>query len=205
MCAQRAREMYDRAAKERHASLSGRPAKDKPVENSSPVSGSGKSRDQVGEAFGVSGYSVDRAKKVIADGIPDLAEAVDQGKVTVSRAADIAGFPKGDQKQLLDLAVARGGKSPSPQETRGQGDRYPSASSLLFTSVSVTRSLARASSSLVVTASQRAWKRSPARERRYTMPLFEKWGLRVGQTNTAMKRIVPQIIPTIHSLVLSLM
>ena len=50
----RAREMYDRAAKERHEKLSGRPSKSEPVENLPPVS-SGKARDQAGKAVGVSG------------------------------------------------------------------------------------------------------------------------------------------------------
>ena len=112
MCAQRARKMYDEAAKKRqkeHGSTAPGRKKNTCGEFSTSVEDddSGKSRDQVGEAFGVSGYSVDRAKKVIGDGIPELAEAVDQGKVTVSRAADIAGNPKGEQKQLLELAMTR--------------------------------------------------------------------------------------------------
>ena len=56
MCAQRARKMYDEAAKERK--------KRKPAESvpdNCPEQSKGDARDQVGKAFGVSGRSVDRA------------------------------------------------------------------------------------------------------------------------------------------------
>lgn len=50
-----------------------------------PIKSQGQSCDQVGEALGVSGFSVARANKVMIDDIRESAEAVDNGKVTVSR------------------------------------------------------------------------------------------------------------------------
>jgi len=53
----RARDLYDKQAKERHATLSGRPSTKKPVKDVTPVC-RGKSRDHVGAAVGVSGPQI---------------------------------------------------------------------------------------------------------------------------------------------------
>jgi len=94
MCAQRARKMYDDAAKERRkesGKMHGRGQQKVPNNCTEPIS-KGDARDQVGKAFGVSGGSVDRARRVIEKNIPELAEAVDAGKITVARACEIARF-----------------------------------------------------------------------------------------------------------------
>jgi len=62
MCAARAREIYERDAKERQGK------RNDLVENL-PPSDAGKARDLAGKAFGVSGKSVDHAKRVIEKGI----------------------------------------------------------------------------------------------------------------------------------------
>jgi hypothetical protein len=80
MCAARARQIYERQAKERQGK------RNDLVENL-PPSESGKARDKAGAAFGVSGKSVDFAKRVIEKGIPELAKAVDEGRMAVSMAA----------------------------------------------------------------------------------------------------------------------
>jgi hypothetical protein len=98
MCAARAREIYEREAEARmkvginqHTS---------PPANL-PEGKKGDARDLAGKAFGVSGKSVDHAKRVIEKGIPELAQAVDSGRIAVSTAAVIAADPPEDQKQGL--------------------------------------------------------------------------------------------------------
>jgi len=73
--------MYDEAAKERQKLSEGRGKKG--LANCPDLKGT--ARDQVGETFGVSGKSVDRAAKVIKDGIPEIAEAVDSNEITTPR------------------------------------------------------------------------------------------------------------------------
>lgn len=60
MAAARAREMYDRLAKERQKDSGKNYGKGKVVENlPQPTPDSGKARDQVGKVFGVSGKTVE--------------------------------------------------------------------------------------------------------------------------------------------------
>jgi hypothetical protein len=79
MCAHRAREKYDKVAKERQKAAGGdrksNGAKSLPV-NCTEAIGKGDARDQVGEAFGVSGGSVDRAARLVKHGIPELGKAL---------------------------------------------------------------------------------------------------------------------------------
>lgn len=118
MCAQRARKMYDDAAKERQKAAGGDRKSNgakSVVTNCSQAVDTGKSRDQVGKAFGVSGATVDRAAQVIRDGIPEVADAVDAGKVTVFKGSQIAANPPELQKPLLDAALANKNKGSSPK------------------------------------------------------------------------------------------
>ena len=73
MCAARARELYEQQAKERQK----RKPADFVVANLPPQNEGHKARDAAGKAFGVSGKSVDFAKKVLDKGIPELAKAGD--------------------------------------------------------------------------------------------------------------------------------
>lgn len=111
MCAQRARKMYDEAAKERQKLSEGRGKKG--LANCPDLKGT--ARDQVGETFGVSGKSVDRAAKVIKDGIPEIAEAVDSNEITIFKASQIVANPPELQKPLLDAALASKNKVSSPK------------------------------------------------------------------------------------------
>lgn len=88
MVAARAREVYDRAAKERqdegrkhsHESRKGL------VVANLPEPSAGRSRDQAAEAVNVGGRTVDYGTKVLRDGTPELVAAVDEGRMAVSTA-----------------------------------------------------------------------------------------------------------------------
>lgn len=124
MCAQRARKMYDDAAKERQKARKGNQP-GATVDNCAQLEAdTGKARDQVGQAFGVSGGTVDRARVVIEKAIPEVAKAVDAGKITVYKGKQIATSPKNLQKELLDVAIQGKGKSP---ETNPREETEPDA------------------------------------------------------------------------------
>jgi ParB-like chromosome segregation protein Spo0J len=91
MCAARARDIYERQAKERQG-------KRNDLVEKLPQCDSGKARDLAGKAFGVSGKSVDHASRVIEKGIPELAKAVDEGRIAVSTAAILATEPEEVQR-----------------------------------------------------------------------------------------------------------
>jgi hypothetical protein len=94
MCAARAREIYERQAKERQKLSEGRGQKG--PANLPEVKGD--ARDLAGKAFGVSGKSVDHATRVIKKGIPELSKAVDDGRMAVSTAAILATEPEEVQR-----------------------------------------------------------------------------------------------------------
>ena len=63
----------------------------------------GKTRHVVGKIFSVSGTSVDRARRLLQNGTPELVGRVDQGTLAVSTAAKIAELPHDEQQRLLTL------------------------------------------------------------------------------------------------------
>jgi hypothetical protein len=99
MCAARARELYEQQAKERM--VSGKKS-DPPV---NLPEGKSDARDAAGKAFGVSGKSVDFAKKVIDKGIPELAKAVDEGRMAVSTAAVLSSEPEDVQRAEVNNPI----------------------------------------------------------------------------------------------------
>jgi hypothetical protein len=99
MIAARAREMYDRQAKERQRASGGDHKKAVPEKLPEPVKGD--SRDLAGKAAGVSGRSVDYATKVLERGTPELVKAVDEGRVAVHTAAVLASEPEEKQKEYV--------------------------------------------------------------------------------------------------------
>lgn len=107
MVAARAREIFDREAKERikvgaiHGAKSGH---GQPVANL-PEAGTGRSRDKAAAAVNVGGRTVDAATRVLQKGVSELVEAVDSGKVAVSRAAAIATLPKAEQSAAIKEAT----------------------------------------------------------------------------------------------------
>ena len=102
MVGARARELYDRQAKERQKSVGGVGKKAVPVNLPEPVKGD--ARDQVGKVVGVSGKSIDYATKVLDKGSPKLVAAVDADLISVSTAARTASRTKAEQDDLVDRA-----------------------------------------------------------------------------------------------------
>ena len=94
MVGARAREIYDRAAKERQSESGKVHGRGKVVENLPPPIDSGKSRDATGKAVGVSGKSIDYATRVLNRAEPEVIAAVDAGKMAVSTAAILATEPR---------------------------------------------------------------------------------------------------------------
>lgn len=94
MVGARARDIYDRQAKER-VSIGG---KLKGVANL-PQAQKGKARDHVAKAVGVGGKSIDYATKVITSGVPELQRSVDEGRMAVSTAAILASEPEDVQRR----------------------------------------------------------------------------------------------------------
>ncbi len=117
MVAARAKESFAGPAKERRK----RKPANSVVEDFPPQKR--KARDAAGAAVGVSGKSVDHAAAVIEHGTPELIQAVDSGRMSVSKAAKIAkptsdtSRPKGQSKQATN-SVPRGKSKSAPSLPR---------------------------------------------------------------------------------------
>ncbi len=104
MIGARAREIYDKQAKERQ--------KRKPLNSVSDPGreqNGGRAADKAGEAVGVSGRSIERATKVLKQGIPELVKAVEAGEIGVKAAAFIAELPPEEQREEIE-------KKPDPAQ-----------------------------------------------------------------------------------------
>jgi hypothetical protein len=88
----------------------GRGNKRNPVEIVTQGLESGKTRDIIGKAVGVSGPLIDRAAKVIDDGVPELAKAVDEGRLSVSAAAKLTEADEETQRTVASEAKFQGGR-----------------------------------------------------------------------------------------------
>jgi hypothetical protein len=123
-----ARSLYDEQAKERQKATLKRGNAQPDVTSGSQRENQGKSRDHVGAVFGVSGQSVDRAKRVRQQGIPELESAVTAGKVALTRAVEISQLPRDEQPAALQEAITvkrrqRPIKPPPAGSIRGKGIR----------------------------------------------------------------------------------
>jgi ParB-like chromosome segregation protein Spo0J len=66
-------------------------------------------RTQAAKTAGFGNHETGRqAKKVVADGIPELVEAMDTGEVSISAAAKVAALPKEEQEEILSPAAEEG-------------------------------------------------------------------------------------------------
>lgn len=112
----KAREIYDRQAKERQKASGGdrgnqhTGGKKLPVRDHGPqpANAPGKATEKAGAAVGVSGKSIERATKVLKQGIPELGKAVEAGEITVRRASAIADLPPEEQREEME-------KTPEPK------------------------------------------------------------------------------------------
>ena len=87
----------------RLANLSeGRPANKETASNEAVIS-----QAEAAEMLNVSRSSVQRATKVLRDGVDDLAELIEAGELEVSPAAHFAELPKGKQKRLLKRGTTK--------------------------------------------------------------------------------------------------
>lgn len=93
MVAARARDVYDREAKERMQEGGRNKGM---VTLPSPKAGA--ARDKAGKALQVSGSYVDRATKVLEKGTPELIKAVDESRMSVTTAAILASEPEEVQR-----------------------------------------------------------------------------------------------------------
>ena len=98
----RARELYDRQAKERQRASGGDRTSKKAVPANLPEPLKGDARDQAGKAVGVSGKLIDHATKVLKEGTPELIKAVEEGRMAVTTAAVLASEPEEKQREELD-------------------------------------------------------------------------------------------------------
>lgn len=100
MVGARARDYYDRQAKERQKEAGknhGRGQTKVPVNLPEPIS-NGDARDHAAKAVGVSGKSIDYATKVLKTAQPEVVKAVDEGRMAVSTAAILASEPEEEQR-----------------------------------------------------------------------------------------------------------
>ena len=104
MVGDKARELFDKRAKERQK------RKPKSVVVELPPQKKSKSRDQAGKAVGVSGTLMDRARKVAEKGVPELAKAVEEGRMSVTTAAEFADAGEDVQRQAAAEARVSGGR-----------------------------------------------------------------------------------------------
>lgn len=63
--------------------------------------GASSSQTAAAEAFNVGRRSVQRARKVHENGVPELARLVTEGKASVSAAADVASLPAHEQREIV--------------------------------------------------------------------------------------------------------
>ncbi len=104
MVADKARGLYDKRAKERQKLSEGRGKKG--VITLPPL----KARDEAGKAVGVGGSLVDRARKVRTKGVPELGKAVEDGRMSVSTAAELTEEDEETQREAAAEARASGGR-----------------------------------------------------------------------------------------------
>jgi len=126
MCAARATALQEkcaREAKERQKVRKGNQPGATPA--NLPDMPKGDARDQLGKTFGVSGKTVDHATRVLNNAIPEVVQAVDDGRMAVSTAAFIATEPEEVQREKVENQANRTYHSTS--NTTVQTDAEPDA------------------------------------------------------------------------------
>jgi hypothetical protein len=93
MVGARAREIYDRQAKERQKR---KPAGFVPANLPEQKADA---RDQVGKVVGVSGRYIDYATRVLGNAVPEVVKAVDEGRMAIKTAALLSTEPEESQRE----------------------------------------------------------------------------------------------------------
>lgn len=107
MCAAKVKDLYEKQAKERQ--------KRKPsgfVPANSPEQKKGDARDNAGKAFGIGGKSVDNATKVLKQAVPEVVQAVEEGRMNVSAGAKLSTQPEEEQRR--EASQSEKGRSSKP-------------------------------------------------------------------------------------------
>ncbi len=129
MVAAKVREIYERQAKERMKEGGGdkksTTAKSGMSPAAYPIEGKrGATRDIVGATVGVTGTTVDKATKVLKQAVPEVIEAVEQGRMTVTVAARLAEKPEDEQREVAAKPNAKA-TAPKPEESEPEPDAEP--------------------------------------------------------------------------------
>ena len=111
---ERKRDGQRKGGKARHGQLGEESAPRRPAPQP------GKTRERVAAAVGMSHDTLAKARKVVAEGAPELVEAMDRGAVSVSAAAEVAALPAEKQRE----AVAGGKESMSAAAAQVRRERH---------------------------------------------------------------------------------
>ena len=107
MLGDRIRDAYDKAAEENGKLQTRQDSGDKiPFRQIFRNGKHWQARDAAGQAVGVSGKSIDHARHVRRDGVPELVQAVEAGLAKVSAAAEIAQLPPNEQQAVMERVSA---------------------------------------------------------------------------------------------------
>ena len=128
MIAAKAKDLYEKEARERQKVRKGNQPGASPV--TLPELNKGDSRDKAGKAVGVSGSLVDRGAKVLEKGTPELAKAVEDGRMSVTTAAKLAFPPAMKRCPESAVCVGRAGLG-RPRSRPGAFERNGGADSTL--------------------------------------------------------------------------
>jgi len=133
MVAARVREHYVQAAKERqraaggdHTSASGKSASGQLAHSAKTLKS--RASEEAGMALNVSRRSVDRARVVQGEGVPELAKKVEAGEMSLSKAAKIATLSVEDQYKTLNGEMEKPKKAAKAKPKRPDGPRPRSLS-----------------------------------------------------------------------------
>jgi ParB-like chromosome segregation protein Spo0J len=128
MLGARLKHAYAAKARERRRSVLKR-GRENPVGANLRQRGKGRASDQAAAAVGVSGRSVDHATRVFSHGAESLVEAVEQGRIKVSTAAQLADSPK-DVQEAAVRAGPRGVRKAIEGTARARADKPRSGNKL---------------------------------------------------------------------------
>ena len=171
LVAGRARGHYDQQAEERQkAAIKERDEKGRAKATSGKVTGSGSdARDAAGKAVGISGKMVDLGTKVLK-GTPALIKAVDEGRLSVTTAAALAGKDEKTQNEAAKAAKSSGGRYHNPKHKATGPVRLNDKADPNFHK---TAAFAKACAECAITQLAAIKRSNPGREEAFTK--VEKW------------------------------